>query len=118
MNQKLQRLILEVISKNKGICEWRIIKNKVELNYWGRDNIPQDSGIIIKHQLDLLESEDKILRKDDLPAIFYILLPDGHRIFEPWYKKSWYFILYDKTNIYALLALLISFAALAVSIFK
>jgi len=118
MNKKLQKWILYVIKKNNNSVGFPIIKNKVELNYWGRDKIPEHSSPLITHELMLLEKEEKIVKDERPDGMYYTILPDGHRSFDNWFKKSWHFILYDKNNIYSLLALLLSFTALIVSILR
>lgn len=116
MDKKLQKLILRIIKENDGIFEWKLILSKTQRNYW-KDNYPIKSDKIIKHQLDLLEKEDKLIRVDALPEINFILTPKGHAVFDPWYKKLWNFIAYDKNNIPVFLSILISIGSLIVSIY-
>src|SRR3990167_8800960 len=118
MDSKLQKWILRVISANNGAVGLLVLINKVGLNHWGRGRIPEDSPLLITHQLTLLEKEEKIFKEDRPANAYYILLPAGYRVLNPWFKRAGYFILYDKTNIYTLLALLISLAALIVSLVK
>jgi len=118
VDKKLQKLILGIIKGSNGVADWRHIINKTALNYWERDKQPQEANTIVKHQLDLLEREDKVIRKDQLPDIFYILTPSGHQEFDSSLKKIWRFIIYDKHNLFILLSLLISIVALVVSILR
>ncbi|MDO8591250.1 MAG: hypothetical protein Q7R65_04745 [bacterium] len=118
MDKKLQKWILHVIKVHNGAAGFPIIKNKVELNHWGHDKIPENSSVFIQHQLHLLEKEEKISKEQRPAGMYYIMLPEGHRTFDPWFKRFVYFVLYDKTNVYALFALLVSFAALVVSLLK
>ena len=114
MNQQLKKVILRIIKENKGVTEWRVIKNKTIRNYWKKDK-PIDAEKIIKHQLDLLEKEDKVSRQDQLPEIFYILMPLGYQEFDPWIKKIKNFILYDKNNLLGIIAIIISIFSLIIS---
>lgn len=116
MDKKLQKLILGIIKSSNGVAKWGHIINKTSHSYWERNKQPPEVSTIIKHQLDLLEREDKVIRKDQLPDIFYILTPLGYHEFDSFWKKSWLFILYDKNNLFVLFSLLISIVALVISI--
>jgi hypothetical protein len=66
--------------------------------------------------MDLLEKDDKLLRKDEIPNIYYILTPKGHSAFDSWYRKILVFIFYDKSNIWVLLSTIISIGSLIVAV--
>ena len=117
MDKKLQKLILRIIKISNGVATWRHIVNKTTLNYWERNKQPLESNTIIKHQLDLLQKEDKVIRQDQLPDIFYILTPRGHQEFDSYWTKAWRFILYDKHNLFIIIALIISIISLVISFF-
>ena len=116
MDKKLQKLILEIIKSSNGAAKWQHVFNKTVNKYWERDKQPIEASTIIKHELYLLEKEDKLIRKEQLPDIFYILTPSGHHEFDSRLKKIWRFILYDKNNLFVLVSLSISLAALVISI--
>ncbi|MDI6734150.1 MAG: hypothetical protein QMD50_01490 [Patescibacteria group bacterium] len=116
MDKKLQKLILGIIKADKGEANLQHITNKATRNYWPNEQPSEATNVIIKHQLDLLEKEDKLIKRDQSSNIFYILTPFGYREFDSCLKKIWWFILYDKHNLFILLSLLISIIALAVSI--
>ncbi len=117
MDKKLQKLILQIIKISNGVATWRHIVNKTTLNYWERNKQPAESNTIIKHQLDLLQKEDKVIRQDQLPDIFYILTPRGHQEFDSYWTKAWRFILYDRHNLFIILSIIVSVIALVISFF-
>jgi hypothetical protein len=123
MDKELQKLILEIIKVNNGQTERRYIFNKITRQYWKKEPSPE-TNTIIKHQIDLLEKDDKIIRnelkitrEDGLGDTIYILTPSGHQEFDSFMKKSWRFILYDRHNVFVILSLLISAIALVISFF-
>ena len=118
MDRKLQKVILEIIRSNDGIAEWQHLKNKVIQNYHRKLGIKENkqTSTIIKHQLDLLIGDNKVIRKDELPSIYYILTKKGHEEIGPWCNKTWNFVLYDKHNLFIILSLIISFFALFFSL--
>jgi len=118
MDRKLQKIILRIIKENNGIAEWRVINNKATINYWERNKHPSTAGTIIKHQMDLLQEEDKVIRQDQLPDIFYILTPLGHQEFDSFWVRAWRFILYDKHNLFIIIALIISIISLIIALRK
>lgn len=115
MDKRLQKIILKIISENNGVTEWRNIVNKTTINYWERNKVPPNASTIIKHQLDLLQGVDKVIREDKLPDIFYILTTKGHQDLDCFYKKAVRFVLYDRNNLYIMFALLISVVSLVIS---
>ena len=123
MDKKLQKIILEIIKVNNGQAERRHIFNKTTRQYWKKEPSPE-TNVIIKHQLDLLEKRDKIIRdeikitrEDGLGDTIYILTPSGHQEFDSFLEKSWRFILYDRHNVFVILFLLIGVIALVISFF-
>lgn len=115
MDRELQKVILRIIKENNGIAEWKLILNKTQRNYW-KENYPIKSDVVVKHQMDLLEKEDKLIRKDQLPEIHYILTPGGYTVFDPFHIKLWKFFVYDKNNALALISTLIALGSLVVAI--
>ena len=115
MDRKLQKLILRIIKENNGIAEWLLINHKATINYWERNEQPSTAKTIIKHQMDILQKEDKVIRQDQLPNIFYILTPLGYQEFDSRWGKAKRFILYDKHNVFIILALIISITSLIIS---
>jgi len=116
MNKKLQKFILNFIKVNKGEAKKKDIFNKTNRGYFKEEKQLPKTNIITQHQLDLLEKEDKVIRKDQLADTPYILAPLGYQEFDSYWKKSWRFILYDKNNLFILFSLLISIIALLISI--
>jgi len=116
MDKKLQKFILGIIKNGDGEAKKNHIFNKTSRGYFKETEQSPKTNTITQHQLDLLEKEDKLVRKDQLPDTPYILTQTGHREFDSWWEKSWRFVLYDKHNVFVVLSLLISFGALAVSI--
>jgi len=112
MEKELQRIILRIIYENNGRAPIHTVRSRTEVRYWGLGGMPEDSAALVMHQLDLLEKDEKIIRKDLGANIYCILLPAGHRVLEPWLKRSWYFVLYDKHNLFVILSLLVSIFAL------
>src|SRR3989344_6309605 len=120
MDKKLQKIILEIIKVNNGQAERHYIFNKTTRQYWKKEPSPE-TNVIIKHQLDLLEKRDKIIRdeikitrEDGLGDTIYILTPSGHQEFDSFLEKSWRFILYDRHNVFVILSLLIGVIALVI----
>jgi len=123
MDEKLQKLILEIIKISNGKAERRHIFNKTTRQYWKKEPSPETNAII-KHQLDLLEKRDKITRdeikitrEDGLGDTIYILTPSGHQEFDSLLKKIWHFILYSKHNLFIILSLAVSVVSLVISFF-
>ena len=94
MDKKLQKIILEIIKVNNGQAERRHIFNKTTRQYWKKEPSPE-TNVIIKHQLDLLEKRDKIIRdeikitrEDGLGDTIYILTPSGHQEFDSFLEKT------------------------------
>jgi len=116
MDEKLQKLILEIIKISNGQAERRHIFNKTTRQYWKKEPSPETNAII-KHQLDLLEKRDKITREDGLGDTIYILTPSGHQEFDSLLKKIWHFILYSKHNLFIILSLAVSVVSLVISFF-
>ncbi len=79
-------------------------------------NYPLKSDTVVKHQMDLLEKEDKLLRKDQWPEIHYIITPNGYTVFDPWFKRFWKFFVYDKNNALALVSTVIALGSLVTAI--
>lgn len=117
MDKKLQRFILEIIKSSGGEARKNHIINKTSRGYFKEAGQSPNTNIAIQHQLDFLEKEDKLNQKDQSPDTPYILTRLGYQEFDPCWKKSWRFILYDKHNLFALLSLFISVIALVFSIF-
>lgn len=117
MNKGLQKLILRIIKENNGVTTWKIIASKSKSNYYRDGDVPREADTVIKHQLDLLQKEDKVIREDQLPEIYYILTPRGHQEFDCWLAKAKRFILYDKHNLFVLLSFLIALCSLVISFF-
>jgi hypothetical protein len=116
MDKELQRKILKVINDNGGVAPWNKIITNIQYDLLKTgDFSKEDTKVTINHQLQLLEKEDKVIRRDQLPSIDYILTPSGHREVGPIYLRVWYFILHDRHNLFALLALIISFISLVLS---
>ena len=115
MDKELQKIILGIIKAQDGISTWKLILSKSQRQYW-KANYPIKGDVLIKHQLDLLEEEDKVLRVEQLPDIYYKLTPKGHKEFNSMYRKAWDFILYDKNNIWTLLSIVISIGSLIIAI--
>ena len=115
MDRDLQKVILRIIKENNGIAEWKLILNKTQRNYW-KENYPIETDVVVKHQMDLLEKEDKLIRKDQFPEIHYILTPSGHTIFDPLHVRLWKFFVYDKNNALVLVSTAISLGSLVVAI--
>ena len=123
MDKKLQKLILEIIKNSNGQAEKRHIFNKANGGYFKKEQSPEINAII-KHQLDLLENSDKVIRneikitrEDGSGDDNYILTPSGHREFDSLLKKGCHFILYSKHNLYIILSLLVSITSLVISFF-
>lgn len=116
MNRKLQKIILGIIEENEGIADWKLILTKTLRKAFAETDGGVQVNTVVKHQMDLLVEEQKLLRHDELPSIFYILTPKGHAVFDPWYKKVWNFILYDKNNLYVLVSIVISLISLVIAI--
>lgn len=118
MDKKLQKIILGIIKENQGVVEWGTICSKVCAYYYKKCRRSLPTNTIIKHQLDLLQKEDKVIREDKIADIFYILTPLGHQEFDPFFKKVWRFLLYDKHNLFFILALIISIISLIIALTK
>lgn len=118
MDKNLQKLLLEIIKEENGIVEWDSLAGKAKLRYW-QGHTPQEANVILKHNLNLLAESKKIEEiEDDLFGIFYSLKSFGYGEFSPLWKKISFFILYDKNNLFVILALIISILALIISIFR
>ncbi len=111
----IKRLILETIKQNDGHCDWKIIRPKVTAHHFAyKISIPTDKQIT--HEAYLLEKDGAVERIVEMPiGIFYRLTPWGHALLGPWYKKSYYFLLYKENNLIALIALAISIISLTFS---
>jgi hypothetical protein len=100
--------ILKFIGNNKPwINKQRICEHFV------KDSLEVQSRLII------LEDTKKIIKNPDIgqvDSIQYGLTYLGKLAISPWYKRVWYFILYDKHNLFVILSLLVSIFALIISI--
>ncbi len=117
MDRELQKLILEIIAANNGIAEWKHIRDKVLTRKW-RNVSEQERGVAkvtIKHQMDLMEGEGVVMRKEQIPDIYYIMTSSGHRILWGLIQRSWYFIIFNKEhNVFSVIALAVSIISLVV----
>lgn len=109
------KLILQTIEQNDGHCDWKIIKSKVGAYHFSHHiSIPTDKQIT--HEAYLLEKDDAVERIVEMPvSISYRLTPWGHNLLGPWYKKWAYFLVYKNHNLIALIALILSIAAIVLS---
>lgn len=110
-------------SKSRAIVSSEMAERYVEIqNYHKEFFVTSERAFLVQfvlmvlHPLDLMEKEEKVFRKDDPNHIFYIMLPAGHRILEPWQKRAWYFVMYDKHNLFVVLSVLVSIFSLGISI--
>lgn len=118
MDKKLQKVILEIIKNSNGESKKNHIISKTSRGYFKESEPSSKTNNITQHQLNLLEKEDKLIRKDELPDTPYILTPSGYRELNSWWKKSWWFIRYDKNNLLSLCSLLVSIIALVFSVLR
>lgn len=118
MNKKLQKFILEIIKNSGGEAQKNHIISKTSRGYFKESEQSPKTNTTTQHQLTLLEKEEKLIRKDQLPDTPYILTPSGYREFDSCWEKSRWFILYDKNNLLGIFSLFISIIALVFSILR
>lgn len=115
-NKLIKQLILEIIQKNEGHCDWRIIRSKVISYYHSRNLLPIPTDKQITHSAYLLERDDVVERLEELPVgIFYRITPWGHAILSSWCKKWAYFLMYKNHNFFAISAFILSIIAIILS---
>jgi hypothetical protein len=115
MDKKLQKIILQKLIK-RGFCDLaRTVKEDVcQEKFEWKESIPSDA--LINHQIKILEDQNKIIVIQTQHGDYYKLTLKGQQFFDPWYKKTFRFILFDKHNLFILLSFLISVLALIFSI--
>lgn len=117
MDPKLQKKILRAISNREGKAPSQTIKEEITSKWRvGKPNPPRDGEIM--HQLDLLVIEGYIFKEENSGLTTYILGSKGYLRLSSWYKRLGFFILYDKHNLYSILALAVSLLALIFSLKK
>lgn len=117
MNKKLQKEILIKIKENGGQISVGTLGERMD----SKILIGEKTGIDqVKYNLELLLKEGKCREKGEglKNNSSIILTPLGEREFDPWYKKLWRFVFYDKHNLFIILALIISIISLLISIGK
>jgi len=117
MDKKLQNFLLQLVKENGGVVERRDIRTLSIRDYY-RDCKVQDISAEIKHQLDLLEEDKKVVRTEEMAGYntLYRLTRLGHQALDSFWKRAGRFILYDKHNLYFMVSLFISIIALVISI--
>jgi hypothetical protein len=116
MDKKLQKIILQKIV-NREYCDLeRTILDDVQKEVFKDGKTPIPTDAILKHQVQILIDSGKILSLVSEGKFYYTLTAEGQIVFEPWYKKTFHFLLHDRNNLYAILTTLISIAALVISI--
>jgi hypothetical protein len=116
MDKKLQKFILNIVKDSQGEAAKSHILNKTSRGYFKEVEMSPKTNTDVQHQLNLLEKENKLYRKDQLPDTPYILTRSGCHELGPWWKKVGRFIMYDKNNLLGIFSLLISIIALIFSV--
>lgn len=116
MNRSIQKTLLQVIKLDGGKVELNDLLKKANRRVWQDEEIMHTNDILT-HQLDLMVEKDLVKKNvDQKPWIFYVLMPRGYESFDPFYKKVFRFVMYDKHNLYILISVFVSITALVISI--
>src|SRR3989344_7909985 len=115
MDKKLQKKILEVIKAQGGETSAPILRQKVVKGYWHVDEPTDEQQKSYLHQLKLLELEEKVIKDQRTASVYYVMTSTGYRVLAPWIERAKYFLLYDKHNLFIILAFLVSIASLILS---
>ncbi len=115
MDKELQKVILEVITAHGGESAAPLLRQKVVKRYWKVDEPTDKQQKSFLHQLKLLENDGAIQTDQRTANIYYVITSPGYLVLSSWHKRLWYFILYDKHNLLALLALIVSIVSIIVT---
>lgn len=117
MDKELQKKILEVIKALGGEAPAPILRQKVVKGYWYVNEPTDEQQKSYLHQLRLLELEEKVLKDQRTANLYYVITSTGYRVLAPWVERTRYFLLYDRHNLFIILAFLVSIASLIVSLY-
>ncbi|MDD3065826.1 MAG: hypothetical protein PHT24_06185 [Endomicrobiaceae bacterium] len=114
MEKNTQRIILNIIRNNDGELDRFKINRSVSVYYAPTNNLPNNHFEKIDIAIRQLEMDDKIIIQNNK----YCLTPKGYKELDLEYKKFFRFIVWERHNLFSILAILISLTALVVSIVK
>ncbi|NCS98863.1 hypothetical protein GW764_01615 [Candidatus Parcubacteria bacterium] len=115
MDKEIQKFILESLKKRNYLDLEKTIVEDVSKTVW-KEKKPIPADKIVKHNAKMLNDKGLIHFVDNQVGRYYQMTLQGKRTFDPWHKKAWYWILYDKNNLYTILSVLISLTAIIVSV--
>jgi hypothetical protein len=115
MDKEIQKFILESLKKRNYLDFGKTIIEDVSKMVW-KENKPIPGDKIVMHNAKMLNDKDMIHFIDNERGKYYQMTIKGKRTFESWYKRCWYWILYDKNNLYTILSVLISLVAIMISV--
>ena len=117
MDKKLQKKILEILKAQGGESGLPVLRQKVIRGYWGVEEPTDEKQKLFLHQLRLLKNDEKILKDERTANTYFIITSAGYRVLAPWYERTRYFLLYDRHNLFVILAFLVSIASLVISFY-